>query len=1173
MSTPRATASGMRLRHNLHEPLRYEDEVEVINFRKPYQKRNGSKPAFPELLAAQSLPYEPHQRPAAFPSLPLDAIVDAPTTNSEDEYDSDGTVSLTEDANFEQLLSSRQFVLWSDLELAYQYRLFEALSTVRGRDDARKWLRLSSEEFEQIKKDTEWRKHNPITLTEIHNAQETLTHCLEPDLMMKYLDLMVRISHYELGSHQQYAKASQYLNQCGLPLNLMGTWTDDPLGSGLLIDVSSLADLLPLEHLSVQQLQYLLVQAAVEKQNTWLTDGRKRQQTDPTAERPRLKKQQHIKLKIRMGHQDQATSVPPATPDGVLTFDPELFLPRKSNKTISQDLKSPVDDLLVTSKGDRINGEKIPFQDSLSLNPPERKRERSLESLPTTPSFCTDSSSGLRSSGSMSLRNRGALKETLAMVNMRKNMDFWKQSRRSESRERSIEQDIAVESPAHAPTEVLSSGGRPQKIITLKYDQKGTAYIDGLGFATSPDTHVSSAATNNSVVARDGPVEETDAKLAAFSDIFAEDASAMAITTPDAMQIESPAQSNTERRTVHFAAPESQAPDLGNLNNFETKLMISLEGPPERSIIEEDSGSAEDSLDDTEAFHTPRTHVGENLPSSPPIQHLQTSPLAGRTLNYDNVVVPSIETDGEATQAVNLAAEDKLLQLIHTLQASQGSHPHRVESHGRSSPERPRSISPISDDEGLEPPDLEEDNVDNDADVHQEEGSSELTPIEDIPLETPEPELRPAETQPVATPKSAGRIILRFTRLAASAMAVTSPTKEASPVEEHSLSGVEDQPPRKKQKISKFSVNGDAKFKTETEKAPEIPSEPSEPIPGLSTVSGISRKRGRSSNKPKAEASADSTTPIAVVVSRPSTTARMKNLLPARRSLRLSSVDPADEADGESEAAPDTTRFKKKKSAPRIKRTDRSASSPAENISRREPTSPPPPQGRRITRIHIEDDEDTNKEAISSRVRLAKKPAKMAANLKLKTKAKASAKSTDSENRNPQKGHIEDTQTGQEAAPSKPHPAQEMLPNPKVLNKNLATTSPAITRTKKARFSLTVSTISPRSAAKSAPKKVLPKTTAPQSATTQTSTVAAETASKPRAKDLKKAITGHRPITRARTPALTLLERESALGQDGGSEADAEASGAETKQSRKKWQHKEYTKTRESRRIADLQEK
>ncbi|KIW78748.1 hypothetical protein Z517_08587 [Fonsecaea pedrosoi CBS 271.37] len=56
----------MQLRRTVTVPTRFEDEVHNSS-----PNRNGTKPAYPTLLKAQIVPFNPNNPPAAFPSLPL----------------------------------------------------------------------------------------------------------------------------------------------------------------------------------------------------------------------------------------------------------------------------------------------------------------------------------------------------------------------------------------------------------------------------------------------------------------------------------------------------------------------------------------------------------------------------------------------------------------------------------------------------------------------------------------------------------------------------------------------------------------------------------------------------------------------------------------------------------------------------------------------------------------------------------------------------------------------------------------------------------------------------------------------------------------------------------------------------------------------------------------------
>ena len=56
----------MQLRKSITAPIRLEDEEPAVP-----PGGNGTKPARPDLMKANVIPFNPDNRPAAFPSLPL----------------------------------------------------------------------------------------------------------------------------------------------------------------------------------------------------------------------------------------------------------------------------------------------------------------------------------------------------------------------------------------------------------------------------------------------------------------------------------------------------------------------------------------------------------------------------------------------------------------------------------------------------------------------------------------------------------------------------------------------------------------------------------------------------------------------------------------------------------------------------------------------------------------------------------------------------------------------------------------------------------------------------------------------------------------------------------------------------------------------------------------------
>lgn len=60
----------MNLRKSINHPQKLQDEIAYGK-----KSKGPTKPAFPEKLSAQVLPYNPHLPPAAFPSLALETDI------------------------------------------------------------------------------------------------------------------------------------------------------------------------------------------------------------------------------------------------------------------------------------------------------------------------------------------------------------------------------------------------------------------------------------------------------------------------------------------------------------------------------------------------------------------------------------------------------------------------------------------------------------------------------------------------------------------------------------------------------------------------------------------------------------------------------------------------------------------------------------------------------------------------------------------------------------------------------------------------------------------------------------------------------------------------------------------------------------------------------------------
>lgn len=85
----------MQLRKSVTIPSRYQDEAPVTD---RGRNRTNTRPAYPDLLQSQVIPYNPNNPPAAFPSLPLPSKLTS-ATNAD-------VTDLAMSATFEPLVNS-----------------------------------------------------------------------------------------------------------------------------------------------------------------------------------------------------------------------------------------------------------------------------------------------------------------------------------------------------------------------------------------------------------------------------------------------------------------------------------------------------------------------------------------------------------------------------------------------------------------------------------------------------------------------------------------------------------------------------------------------------------------------------------------------------------------------------------------------------------------------------------------------------------------------------------------------------------------------------------------------------------------------------------------------------------------------------------------------------------
>ncbi|KPI43660.1 uncharacterized protein AB675_6836 [Cyphellophora attinorum] len=721
----KTTSSGTRLRRKIQQPLRYEDEVEDINYRKPYLKRNGTKPEYPELLAAQTVPFNPCHRPAAFPSLPLTGDIPAAEERTEYEVDANEVaeeiesdvvsrdtseevhepVDKAKESHNSKQLGRRQspsrrhgkLIQWRGLELAYRYRIFCTISHLQGAHKAGLWLGLLPEEFNTMLDAHDWRKRNPLTLQQIHDSRPRETDCFEPEFMVEHLDYMVRISHYELGSPQQLAKATQFLIQRNLPVELLGTWVADPLGSGQLVQASSLVALYPMVHMSVEQVQVMEDRRSKELPPRGATlpglDARiARNQKDRKAAGT-ISKAKPRSITDRRSHKRSLPPPIPATEQDM--GSPPVSVPKKPRantaRCISAHTTDP-DDTDYAEEEDQANrvATSVAQKRATDIAQTQKFREHQLNTPASSPS--SGASTGQRSAGSMSLRNRGELKETAAMADLRRDMQFWGSSHKP-----GLSTDTTGRKRSGTSTSVSTEGEKPKKVVVLKYDKRGTAYVE----SSSPSRAV-----------------DLDNEYPRNT------------TGPESLvQPVSAVQSNTSRpATPSFLAVDSEGVELTSSPPQPSaafkKHTQQFQHTPQRASEYFEDGSDHGVQDEEgDTFSTPQTSAATPLvrrntkdadePQAEQDQDVahQNSPLAGRRRPHmdtqmvdapplgsaEDDVLPSIEDHVEHAIPPEPDAGDALHELLRILAVAKSTaqNPGTVES-GRRSPERPTCVSPIT---------------------------------------------------------------------------------------------------------------------------------------------------------------------------------------------------------------------------------------------------------------------------------------------------------------------------------------------------------------------------------------------------------------------------------------------------------------------------------------------
>ncbi|KIY00500.1 uncharacterized protein Z520_04185 [Fonsecaea multimorphosa CBS 102226] len=274
----------MQLRKCVTIPTRFEDEVHIAP-----QNGNGTKPAYPKLLQAQIVPFNPNNPPAAFPSLPLTSV-DAPVARNPSGFEElvnvphtvdslsngglrislDGSSAVQEDlpqterrtvspiamqrnarmpvgliingpraAEVASTSSENDCnVTWDLLPLSLQFHIYRVLLANYSPKLVPKLLGLTEHEASQIQKAVGMRVLHPASVEEIWDycskagvegpATLESPSSIDADVFNEYVGYMIFASNYELAFEAEVRLAKDFLSSRGIATDLLGTWLPDP---------------------------------------------------------------------------------------------------------------------------------------------------------------------------------------------------------------------------------------------------------------------------------------------------------------------------------------------------------------------------------------------------------------------------------------------------------------------------------------------------------------------------------------------------------------------------------------------------------------------------------------------------------------------------------------------------------------------------------------------------------------------------------------------------------------------------------------------------------------------------------------------------------------------------------------------------------------------------------
>lgn len=264
----------MRLRSSIRTPTRYDEEYDE-NY------HDLTKPAYPELLASQTVSFNPDHPPAAFPSLALAGKEDhGPHVTSETDdqrehntrdslltpnccemqtdkpegviflkqamskegktthSNSENPLKLVKEPRRKRMRTGHHKskgrsvrICWCSLDFAVQYWIFINTSKFFSHEVVMDSLDITRSEMIAIQEDVELRKLYPMSADDLWryacNAANQSQTYIEPPILQQFSDYMVFARRYETALETQLQQGYRYLEQCDLDPILLGTWISE----------------------------------------------------------------------------------------------------------------------------------------------------------------------------------------------------------------------------------------------------------------------------------------------------------------------------------------------------------------------------------------------------------------------------------------------------------------------------------------------------------------------------------------------------------------------------------------------------------------------------------------------------------------------------------------------------------------------------------------------------------------------------------------------------------------------------------------------------------------------------------------------------------------------------------------------------------------------------------